>query len=160
MSQNKSDKMILELFFDGCRKGWKVALEGIMPAMIFAYVLISILKQTGLDKVLTEWLGPVMAIWGLPGEAAIALISAFFAKAAGAGATAALYQQGKITAAQATMLFPACILMGTFLGHYVRVIVTSGTNARYHGLAMGINVATAALSMWVTGLLLKIMGLN
>ena len=38
----KKEKMMLELFIDGCRKGFKIAVEHIMPAMIFAFVLIQI----------------------------------------------------------------------------------------------------------------------
>ena len=46
----KKEKMMLELFIDGCRKGFKIAVEHIMPAMIFAFVLIQILQKTGLMK--------------------------------------------------------------------------------------------------------------
>ena len=75
-----------------------------MPAMIFAFVLIFILQKTGLMVLIGNVMSPIMAIWGLPGEAAVVLISAFFAKAAGAGAAASLYNEGILTAAQATIL--------------------------------------------------------
>lgn len=146
----KQDKMFIELFIDGCRKGFKITIEHIMPAMIFAFVLISILEGTGLLNLIGKYMAPVMALWGLPGEASVVLISAFFAKAAGAGSAAALYKAGKITAAQATILYPAVILMGTLLGHYVRIVVVAGTLPKYHPLLIGICLLDAAIGMWIT----------
>ena len=146
----KQDKMFIELFIDGCRKGFKITIEHIMPAMIFAFVLISILQGTGLMDLIGKVMAPIMALWGLPGEASIALISAFFAKAAGAGAAAALYNAGKITAAQATILYPAVILMGTLLGHYVRIVVVSGALPKYHPMLIVTCLLDAAIGMWIT----------
>ena len=146
----KKEKMMLELFIDGCRKGFKIAVEHIMPAMIFAFVLIQILQKTGLMIVLGKVMAPVMALWGLPGEASVVLLSAFFAKAAGAGAAASLYNSGVITAAQATILYPAVILMGTLVGHYVRIVVVSGALPKYHPLLIATWLFDAAIGMWIT----------
>ena len=150
----KQERMFIELFIDGCRKGFKIVVEHIMPAMIFAFVLIFILQKTGLMVLIGNVMSPIMAIWGLPGEAAVVLISAFFAKAAGAGAAASLYNEGILTAAQATILYPAVILMGTLLGHYVRIVVVSGTPSKYHPLMIGICLFDAANAMWMTRLFL------
>ena len=63
-----------------------------------------------------------MGIFGLPGEAAIVLMSAFFAKAAGAATAANLYAAGTINAAQATILVVPCMLMGTCLLYTSRCV--------------------------------------
>lgn len=153
MSTEKPNKMFIELFIDGCRKGFKICVEHIMPAMIFAFVLIFVLQKTGLMVIIGKWTAPIMALWGLPGEASVVLISAFFAKAAGAGAAAALYNAGTLTAAQATILYPAVILMGTLLGHYVRIVVVSGALPKYHPLLIVTCLFDAAIGMWITMLL-------
>lgn len=55
-----------------------------------------------------------------------------FAKAAGAATAASLYADGIINAAQATILFPATITMGTLVGHFARCVLTAGTNPKHH----------------------------
>ena len=47
-------------------------------------LLIAFLKISGIMPIIGHLLGPVMAIFGLPGEASVVLLAAFFAKAAGA----------------------------------------------------------------------------
>lgn len=45
--------------------------------MVMAYALIAILTVTGMMPIIGKYLSPVMAIFGLPGEATVALIAAF-----------------------------------------------------------------------------------
>lgn len=111
-------KTLLEEFMSGCKKGFYIGAENIMPAMVLAYSLILFLNITGLMDIIANAVAPVMALFGLPGGAIVALISAFFAKAAGAATAASLYAEGVINAAQATILFPATITMGTLVGAF------------------------------------------
>ncbi len=121
----KMKPSIVEEFVAGAKKGFYIGAEMIAPAMVLAYVLIEFLKITGLMDIVGKAVGPVMAVFGLPGEAVFALVAAFFAKAAGCATAASLYSQGIITAEQATILFPACVTMGTLLGHFVRIVIVS-----------------------------------
>ena len=89
VAAQQAKRSLLEEFIFGAKNGFYLGVEKIIPAMILAYVLILFLKITGLMAIIGNVISPVMAIFGLPGEAIVALISAFFAKAAGA-ATAAL----------------------------------------------------------------------
>lgn len=73
-------KTLLEEFMAGCKKGFYVGVENIMPAMVLAYALILFLNITGLMNIIADAVAPVMALFGLPGAAIVALISAFFAK--------------------------------------------------------------------------------
>ena len=74
-------KTLLEEFMSGCKKGFYIGAENIMPAMVLAYSLILFLNITGLMDIIANAVAPVMALFGLPGGAIVALISAFFAKA-------------------------------------------------------------------------------
>ncbi len=52
------------------RRGFTIATTSLLPNVVMAFVIIQALKITGL----LNWVGhicePVMALWGLPGEAA------------------------------------------------------------------------------------------
>ena len=156
-------KTLLEEFMSGCKKGIYIGAENIMPAMVLAYSLILFLNITGLMDIIANAVAPVMALFGLPGGAIVALISAFFAKAAGAAtaATAAsLYAEGVINAAQATILFPATITMGTLVGHFARCVLTSGANPKHHALLLAIPIIDALLSMVIVRVILNFMGIS
>ena len=79
----KQKTSIVDVFLKGCAKGFKVGIENITPAMILGYVLVYILRETGLMDLLGVVMSPVMGLFGLPGEAFAVLISAFFAKEIG-----------------------------------------------------------------------------
>lgn len=152
-------RTLLEEFVFGAKNGFYLGVERIIPAMILAYVLILFLRTTGLMDFIGQLVAPVMAVFGLPGEAIVALISAFFAKAAGCATAATLYNDGVINAAQATILFPACITMGTLIGHFVRCVMASGANPAHHMLLMAVPVVDAVISMLLTRVLLNLFGI-
>ena len=160
MDLQKVKPSIIEEFVAGAKKGFYIGAEMIAPAMVLAYVLIQFLDITGLMQIVGKLLGPVMAIFGLPGEAIIALVAAFFAKAAGCATAATLYSKGIITAAQATILFPACVTMGTLIGHFVRIVIVSNANKKWHPLLLCIPLVDAAVVMIMTRVILNVMGLS
>lgn len=124
--------------------------------MIFAYAAIEFLKITKLIDYIAVIAGPVMRAFGLPGQAAVVLGAAFFAKAAGAATAANLYFDGILTAEQATILFPACILMGTLLGHYVRIVLVADTNPKRHPLMFAVCLIDAGIAMFITRIVLAL----
>ena len=160
MAAQAKNKTILEEFMVGCKKGFYVGVENIMPAMVLAYALILFLNITGLMDIIASAVAPVMALFGLPGAAIVALISAFFAKAAGAATAASLYADGIINAAQATILFPATITMGTLVGHFARCVLTAGTNPKHHAFLLVIPIIDALLSMVIVRVILNFMGIS
>ncbi|VBB06605.1 nucleoside recognition [Lucifera butyrica] len=151
---------VVEEFVAGAKKGFYIGAEMIAPAMVLAYVLIQFLEITGLMKGVGTILQPVMAIFGLPGEAVFALIAAFFAKAAGCATAATLYSKGIITAVQATILFPACVTMGTLIGHFVRIVIVSNVDKKWHSLLICVPLVDAAVVMLLTRVVLSVMGIN
>ena len=62
-------KNVMDMFIDGARRGFTIATTNLLPNVVMAFVIIQALKITGL----LDWVGhicePVMALWGLPGEA-------------------------------------------------------------------------------------------
>jgi len=153
-------RSLLEEFMFGAKNGFYLGVEKIIPAMIIAYVLITFLKITGLMALIGNVISPVMAIFGLPGEAIVALISAFFAKAAGAATAATLYADGTINAVQATILFPATITMGTLIPHFVRCVISSGANPKHHKIIIAVPIIDAVLSMFLTRMIISFMGIS
>ncbi|WP_283937113.1 nucleoside recognition domain-containing protein, partial [Escherichia coli] len=70
-------KNVMDMFIDGARRGFTIATTNLLPNVVMAFVIIQALKITGL----LDWVGhicePVMALWGLPGEAATVLLAAY-----------------------------------------------------------------------------------
>ena len=159
VAAQQAKRSLLEEFIFGAKNGFYLGVEKIIPAMILAYVLILFLKITGLMAIIGNVISPVMAIFGLPGEAIVALISAFFAKAAGAATAATLYADGTINAVQATILFPATLTMGTLIGHFVRCVVASGANPKHHPMLVAIPIIDAVFSMLLTRMIITFMGI-
>jgi hypothetical protein len=84
----------------GLRVLWELG-KVIVPAM----VAINVLEQSGWLTRLSDWLGPLMGIFGLPGEAALALVSANVASIyAGLGVVVALGLSAKETTIVAAMM--------------------------------------------------------
>ena len=154
MDLQKMKPSIVEEFVAGAKKGFYIGAEMIAPAMVLAFVLIQFLEITGLMTIVGKAVGPVMAVFGLPGEAVVALVAAFFAKAAGCATAATLYSKGLITAQQATILFPACVTMGTLIGHFVRIVIVSNANKRWHPLLLCVPLVDAAIVMLLTRMLI------
>lgn len=156
----KQKTSIVDVFLKGCAKGFKVGIENITPAMILGYVLVYILRETGLMDLLGVVMSPVMGLFGLPGEAFAVLISAFFAKASGCATAASMYESGALTLGQASMMLPACILMGTLIGHYARIVLVTGSNKKWHPLMILVCLFDAALSLVIMRVILAMMGVQ
>lgn len=156
MAEAKKDISVVEHFMQGAKKGFYVGVELIAPAMVMAYALIQFLKLSGLMPIIGSALSPVMAIFGLPGEASVVLLAAFFAKAAGSATAASLYMAGTIDAAQATILFPACITMGTLIGHFARVVMVCNVRKVYYPLMFAAPVVDAIIVMYLTKIVLML----
>lgn len=163
MGENKQltkKPSIISTFLGGCYRGFEVGIKNIVPAMILGYTLVYILQATGVMGLLGNVLSPVMGVFGLPGEAVAVLISAFFAKAAGCGTAATMYASGILTMGQATMLFPACILMGTLIGHYARIVLVADANKKWHGLLLAVPLFDAVISLFMMKIILAFMGIE
>ena len=86
MSENKTTaaadphaggkEMITDVFVRGARQGWGIAIGSMIPNVLMAFVIIKALQITGLLKIIGVACGPLMAVFGLPGESATVLLAA------------------------------------------------------------------------------------
>lgn len=78
-------KNVMDMFIDGARRGFTIATTNLLPNVVMAFVIIQALKITGL----LDWVGhicqPVMALWGLPGEAATVLLASLMSMGGAVG---------------------------------------------------------------------------
>ena len=156
--KKERESPIPEYFMVGAKKGFYITVELIAPAMVMAYTLINFLKLAGIMPIIGDMLSPVMGIFGLPGEASVVLLAAFFAKAAGAATAAGMYMNGTISAVHATILFPACITMGTLIGHFARIVMVSQVRTVYYPVMLATPIIDAMISMWLTRGILFLLG--
>lgn len=92
MSENKTTaatdphaggkEMITDVFVRGARQGWGIAIGSMIPNVLMAFVIIKALQITGLLKIIGVACGPLMAVFGLPGESATVLLAAWMSMAA------------------------------------------------------------------------------
>ena len=94
MGAKTEKKMVTEVFIEGARKGLKIGTSSIIPNILMAYVLISVLKISGLLDVLSRILDPLMAVFTLPGAAATVILSAWMGTAGGVGVAVGLFTEG------------------------------------------------------------------
>lgn len=89
-------KNVMDMFIDGARRGFTIATTNLLPNVVMAFVIIQALKITGL----LDWVGhicePVMALWGLPGEAATVLLAALMSMGGAVGVAASLATMRRI----------------------------------------------------------------
>lgn len=154
----KPKKSIVEIFMGGCKKGFYIGVEQILPAMILGYAIVQFLTLTGVIPYLGKIFGPVMQIFGLPGESIVVLLSAFFSKAAGAATAANLFTNGTINAVQATILIMPCMLMGTLVGHYARIVLVADVNPKHRLLLLAIPIFDSIVGMLLMRMILSFVG--
>ena len=134
---------------DGARKGWAVGTNSILPNVLMAYVLIQILRVSGVLDVLGNIFNPVMAVFGLPGKAAMVLMGSWMSMAGGAGVAASLYASNALDRTHVTILLPAIFLMGAQVQYMGRCLGTAGVKSRHYPMLFVISIVNAAISMLV-----------
>ena len=104
---------IFDIFIGGARKGWNLATQNLVPNILVAYVIAYILNILGVMDFLGYWLGPIMGIFGLPGQSFVILLTTWLSCSAGVGVAASLYASGIINGEHVTFLMPALIRMAS-----------------------------------------------
>lgn len=148
MEQSKK-RNIFDIFLDGQRKGWKMGINGMLPNIMMAFVIINLLNITGLIDIVGKIFAPIMGIFGLPGEAVTGLVFGWMAMAGGVGAVIALYEAGTLTTAHITILMPAIMLMGAQLQYMGRLLGTANMPKKYYIPLFLISIINAFLSMFI-----------
>ena len=73
MATTSKKMMITDVFVNGAFQGWNIATHSTIPNVLMAFVIIKMLNISGALDFIGTCLGPVMAIFGLPGEAAMSV---------------------------------------------------------------------------------------
>ncbi|EAX48360.1 nucleoside recognition domain protein [Thermosinus carboxydivorans Nor1] len=144
-----ANKTITDVFVDGARKGWNVAINSMLPNVLMAFVMIQFLKVTGLLDILGKVFAPIMALFGLPGQAVMVLVSAWLSMGGGVGVAASLYSQGILNNSHVTILLPAIILMGAQIQYMGRLLGTAGVQSRFYPMLFGICIVNAMIAMLI-----------
>jgi len=145
---------VVDMFVNGARRGFTIATVNMLPNVVMAFVIIHALNVSGLLAFLGRVFGPVMALWGLPGEAITVLVSAFMSIGGGVGAAAGLVGTRHLNLTDVTVLAPAIQLMGSMIQFIGRVLGTAEVNARYWPHCVALAIVNALLAMWVMRALL------
>ncbi|WP_312951186.1 YjiG family protein [Superficieibacter sp.] len=142
-------KNVMDLFIDGARRGFTIATTSLLPSVVMAFVIIQALSVTGLLEIVGSICQPIMALWGLPGEAATVLLAAVMSMGGGTGVCASLVLTGVLTGHDATVLLPAIYLLGNPVQNVGRCLGTAGVKPKYYPHIITICVINALLSIWV-----------
>lgn len=142
-------KTIVDIFVEGARKGWNVGTSSILPNVLMAYALIQILRVTGLLTLLGKVFGPVMAVFGLPGEAITVLMSTWLSMGGGVGVAASLYAMKVLSPVHISILMPAIFLMGAQVQYMGRMLGTAGVQTRFYPVLFTVSIFNAIIGMLV-----------
>lgn len=142
-------KNILDHFINGALNGWKIGINSMLPNVLMAYVLIQILKISGLLTLIGQVASPVMALWGLPGEGLVVLMSALMSMGGAMGVAVSLYATNSLSVTDITVLTPAVYLMGSLIQYLGRCLGTAGANPRYWGIQIVLCIFNAMCGMWL-----------
>lgn len=140
-------KTIVDIFIDGVRKGWTLGTQNLLPNVLMAFVLIEVLQILGLLTLIGKVFGPVMGLFGLPGEAVTVLLTGWLANGGGVGVAASLYTQGTLTSTHISILLPGLLLMGAQLQYMGRVLAVAGASSRHYPVLFAISVLNACMAM-------------
>ena len=157
MSENKTTaaadphaggkEMITDVFVRGARQGWGIAIGSMIPNVLMAFVIIKALQITGLLKIIGVACGPLMAVFGLPGESATVLLAAWMSMGGGVGVAIALFGQGLIDGTHLAVLTPAIYLMGSQLQYMGRLLGVVGISGKMIPVMMLLSILAAAVAM-------------
>ena len=153
MSEN-SKPMITDVFVSGVKRGWGIATGSMLPNVLMAFVLIHFLKLTGILDLLGSLFGPVMKIFGLPGEALMVLLAAWLSMGGGVGVASSLFAAGTLSLHDIAVIAPAMYLMGSQVQYIGRVLGVIGVPGKYIPVMVLISVINALLALLVMQILI------
>ncbi len=147
-------KGLVDVFMDNAAQGFTLWFKKLVPAVIFGYVVVRVLEVTNLMQVISTVCGPVMGLFGLPGEAAVPLITGYMTLMAGCTSAAALVQSGVMSSVQVTVLFPMMYCVASHLIYVGRVLGASGVDSKKYSLFLGSGIVCAIVSGIIMNIIL------
>ena len=142
-----------DVFVIGARKGWNIAVNNMIPNVLMAFAIAHILDLLGVLNFMSVIFGPVMGIFGLPGQAVMALLTAWLSLSAGVGMAVSLAGQGLLSGTHLTILLPAMVLMGSQLQYMGRLLAVADVKKKYWPLLMLTSILNAVIAMFIMRIL-------
>ena len=142
-----------DVFVIGARKGWNIAVNNMIPNVLMAFAIAHILDLLGVLNFMSVIFGPVMGIFGLPGQAVMALLTAWLSLSAGVGMAVSLAGQGLLNGTHLTILLPAMVLMGSQLQYMGRLLAVADVKKKYWPLLMLTSILNAIIAMFIMRIL-------
>ncbi|OBU22384.1 YjiG family protein [Photobacterium aquimaris] len=153
MTTTTKKTMVTDIFVEGAKKGWVIATTSTVPNVLMAFVIIKALQITGALELMGTLFSPIMAIFGLPGEAAAVLIGAWMSMGGAVGVVITLFDQGILNGDHIAILAPAIYLMGSQVQYMGRIMGPIRTEGRYIPIMIAISVLNAFAAMFVMNVL-------
>ena len=141
MATTSKKMMITDVFVNGAFQGWNIATHSTIPNVLMAFVIIKMLNISGALDFIGTCLGPVMAIFGLPGEAAMILLGGWMSMGGGVGVA--------VDGTQLAIVIPAIYLMGSQVQYMGRCLGVIGIQGSDMFKIMAVPPIVALLSLWV-----------
>ena len=138
-----------DIFVIGARKGWQIAINNLLPNVLMAYVIAEILNLVGAMQFIGRVFGPMLGVFGLPGEAVTVLLTTWLSSSAGTGVAVSLISKGILNGTHASILIPALFLMGAQLQYMGRLLGVADVPKKYWPLLMVASILNACIAMLV-----------
>ncbi len=145
--------LVTDVFVKGAYEGWNISVSSTIPNVLMAFVIIKILQHSGLLALIGQAFAPVMAVFGLPGEAATVLMGGWMSMGGGVGVAVALFDQGVLNGTHVAILAPAIFLMGSQVQYMGRCLGVIGIKGKDMLLIMAMPIITAFVSLFVMRIL-------
>jgi spore maturation protein SpmB len=142
-----ASKTYFEMFVDGAREGWRIGIHSLLPNMVMAFTIIKILEDTGVMRFLGKFCAPVMALFGVPGEAIMALVAALLSIAGGVGVAAGLMASGTLSGPDVTIILPGIFLLGGQVQNIGRILGVIGVPSRFYPMLWSVTLLNAIIGM-------------
>ena len=149
MSEMQEKPMLTDVFVSGVKRGWGIATGSMLPNVLMAFILIYVLKLTGILDLIGTVCGPVMKIFGLPGEALMVLLAAWLSMGGGVGVASSLFAAGTLSLHDIAVIAPAMYLMGSQVQFIGRLLGVVGTPGKYIPVMVLISIINALLALLV-----------
>ena len=138
-----------DIFIVGARKGFNIAINNLVPNILMAYAVAQVLQILGVMKFLGEVFGPMMTIFGLPGEAVTVVFTAWLSSSASVGLAANMYANGLLQPEHVTILMPCYFLLGAQLQYMGRLLGVADVPKKYWPLLMSASFLNAICAMLI-----------
>ncbi len=146
----KAKSNFVSSFVTGARNGFNMSMMNMAPNVLFAFALIQILNLSVLSTVIGNICGPIMAVFGLPGIAATAVVAGLLSTGGGMGAAASLALNGDIGGNHVAILLVGITVFGSFLQYMGRVLGTADIDSKHYPVLLIVNILCGFLAMLVT----------